>query len=200
MKMAARPMLALVVALGASSARAEGYLSSPYAHRPVLATAGWELAVPVMSLRSNFIDARSLAGLRLGMRFEAGDRLSIGADVGWNRFRQDTALGDQLRMDVVTLRATVHYYFGGSDTQPYLGAGLGGLYREAVLNAGPTQAGWGALGGPELGLLLVVGEGLAIDLAVRYEITTASFDVNGNPAWHVKYPAWLGAHVGFAAF
>lgn len=200
MKMSIRRVLALVVALSASSARADGYLSSPYVHRPVLTTAGWEVAAPVMSLRSDFIDARSLTGLGMGMRFEVGTRLSAGADLAWNRFRQESALGDQLRMDVVSLRGTVHYYFTGSEIQPYAGVGLGGLHRDAVLNGGPTQAGWGLCGGPELGLLLTVGEGVALNVAVRYEITTASFDVNGNPSWHVKFPSWLSAHVGFAVY
>jgi len=195
-----RCVLALSVALSSPSALAEGYLYSPYAHHPVLVTAGWELGVPALSLRSDFIDATSTAGVGFGMRSEIGTRLSAGADVTWRRFRQDSALGDRLRMDAVSLRGTVHYYFTGTEFQPYAGFGVGGLYREANLNAGPTQVGVGVCGGPELGLLLTVGQGLAIHLAIRYEITTTSFNVNGRPDWNVNFPSWFSAQLGFAVY
>jgi hypothetical protein len=41
---------------------------------------------------------------------------------------------------------------------------------------------------------------LALNVAARYEFTTASFDVNGNPALSVKYPSWLAVQVGFAIY
>jgi len=195
-----RRVLGLMVALSSSSALAEGYLYGPYAHRPRLFTAGWEVAVPTMSLRSQFIDATSLTGLGIGMRFGLATQLSAGADFTWNRFRQDSALGDRFRMDAVSLRGTVHYYFTGTEIQPYAGIGVGGLYREAILNSGPTQTGWGLCGGPELGLLLTIGTGLAINTVARYEITTASFDVNGHPNWNVNHPSWFSVQVGFAFY
>jgi outer membrane protein W len=200
MNMSLRCGLALAVALSASPARAEGYLYSPYAHRPTLTTAGWELAVPVMDLRSKFIDAMSTTGLGLGMRYELGTQLSAGADVAWNRFEQNSALGDHFRFDAVSLRGTLHYYFTGSEIQPYAGIGAGGLYREAVLNTGPTQTGFGLCAGPELGLLLTFSQGLALNVAARYEFTTTSFDVNGNPAFNVKFPSWVAVQVGLAIY
>ena len=198
-----RRVLILTIALSAPSAspaRADGYLSSLYEHKPVLTTAGWEFSVPVMDLRSNFINATSTTGLGLGMRFGLGTQLSAGADFAWNRFQQSSALGDTLRMDAITLRGTLHYYFTGSEIQPYAGIGAGGLYREAVLNGGPSQTGFGLCGGPELGLLLTVSQGLALNVAARYEFTTASFDVNGNPNWHVKFPSWVGVQVGVGVY
>lgn len=200
MNTTARCLLALAALLGGAPARADGYLSSPYTHRPTLTTVSWEPAFPLMSLRSEFIDAPSLFGLGLGFRREVGTRLSAGADVIWNRFEQSSTLGDQLRMDVISVRGTIHYYFTGSEIQPYAGLGIGGLYREAIVNTGPTQVGFGLVGGPELGILLTTGDGAAIDIAVRYQITTASFDVNGDPSWHVSLPSWLGAHVGLAFY
>ena len=200
MNISLRRVLAVVVALSASPTHAEGYLYGPYAHRTGLLTAGWEVAVPTMNLRSEFIDATSLTGLGFGLRYGVATRLSAGADVTWNRFRQDSALGDRFRMDAVSLRGTVHYYLTGTEVQPYAGFGLGGLFREAILNGGPTQVGWGLCGGPEAGLLLTRGQGFAIHVAFRYEITTASFDVNGSRGWNVKYPSWLGAHIGVALY
>jgi hypothetical protein len=196
-------VLALTIALSALSAspvRADGYLPNPYEHRTFLTTAGWELSVPVLDLRSNFINATSTTGVGLGMRFGLATQLSAGADLAWNRFQQSSALGDTLRMDAISLRGTVHYYFTGSAFQPYAGIGVGGLYREAVLNTGPTQTGFGLCGGPELGLLLTVDRGLALNVQARYVFTTASFDVNGNPNWHVKFPSWVGVQVGLAAY
>jgi hypothetical protein len=195
-----RRVLAFVVALTASPAHAEGYLYSPYAHQSALLTAGWEVAVPTMSLRSEFIDATSLTGIGVGMRYGLATQLSAGADVTWNRFHQDSAIGDRFRMDAVSLRGTIHYYFSGSRIQPYAGFGAGGLYREAILNDGPTQVGLGVCGGPELGLLLTTGKGVAIHLATRYEITTASFDVNGRSDWNVKFPSWFSVQLGFALY
>jgi hypothetical protein len=192
-------LLALaVIAPGAS--RADGYLSSEFEHRPVLTMAGWELAVPTMSLRSSFIDATSTTGLGVGMRFGVGSQLSMGVDLGWNRFEQSSTLGDRFHMDATSLRLSLHYYFTGSEIQPYVGIGAGGVYREAILNGGPTQTGFGGIGGPELGLLLTVGQGLALNVTARYEFTTASFDVNGNPSWKVKYPSWVGVQVGLAVY
>ena len=78
-----RCVLALTIALSALSAspvRADGYLPNPYEHRTFLTTAGWELSVPVLDLRSNFINATSTTGLGLGMRFGLGTQLSAGAD------------------------------------------------------------------------------------------------------------------------
>jgi hypothetical protein len=198
-----RSVLVLMIALSAASAspaRADGYLQSPYEHRTVLTTAGWELSVPVTDLRSNFINATSTTGVGLGVRFGLATQLSVGADLAWNRFQQSSALGDTLRMDAISLRGTAHYYFTGFEFQPYAGIGVGGLYREAVLNVGPTQTGFGLCGGPELGLLLTVGRGLALNVQARYEFTTASFDVNGNPNWHVKFPSWVSVQVGLAAY
>jgi hypothetical protein len=203
MDISRRRVLVLVIALSAPSAspaRADGYLQSMYEHRTVLMTAGWELGVPVADLRSDFINATSATGFGLGVRFGLGTQLSAGADLSWNRFQQSSALGDTLRMDAISVRGTFHYYFTGSEFQPYAGVAIGGLYREAVLNAGPTQTGIGLCGGPELGLLLTMSRGLALNVAARYEFTTASFDVNGNPNWHVKLPSWVGVQVGLAVY
>ena len=79
-----------------------------------------------MNLRSEFIDATSLDGPRYRDALWAGEQLSAGADLTWNRFQQDSALGDRFRMDAVSLRGTVHYYFTRS-IQPYAGIGAGGL-------------------------------------------------------------------------
>ena len=48
--------------------------------------------------------------------------------MAWNRFDQTSELGDHFRFDAVSLRGTLHYYFTGSDIQPYAGIGVGGLY------------------------------------------------------------------------
>ena len=195
-----RRVLPLAVALVAWSTRADGYLSRPDAYRPLLTTVGGGVAVPTLDLRSDFIGATSSAGLDFGVRYEVGARLSAGGELAWARFQQSSTLGDRFQMDAVSLGATVHYYFTGSEIQPYAGFGLGGLYRKAVLNGGPTQTGWGLCGGPELGLLLTLREGLALNVSARYEVTTASFDVNGDPDWKVKFPSWLGAQVGLALY
>ena len=191
-------VLALALLPGAP-ARADGYLES-LSYKSKLFTIGWDMAFPVGRLRSELIDARSYAGLGVGLRFGVRPKLSLGADFAWNSFVQASpdGRGDR-KLDAFTVRATLHRYFTTSAIQPYIGGGIGALWREAGLPGGPYASGIGACISPEVGLLLTFGRGIALDVAARYQLTTAGIEFAAPPV-SVKFPQWFGIHVGLAVY
>ncbi len=192
--------LTLVTTARLSPARAEGYLWSEYLARSTLLTASWEYGIPVLDLRSKFVSSNSVAGVNAGVRFGILPQLSAGIDATWNDF-SGTRAGAEVRFRAISGRPTMHYYFTRSEIQPYVGLGVGVAYREAVLGGGPTQTYFGLCVDPQIGVLLTFTEGVALNVAARFELTTTSFVVNGDPAlWEVTRPSWIGLQVGLATY
>ncbi len=94
--------------------------------------------------------------------------------------------------------ATLHYYLGRSEVQPYVGLGAGAMYRRSTWESGPAQTGFGFCASPQFGVLFTVTRGIALNVLARYVFTTGSFDVDGVGAWRVKYPQWIGLQAGVA--
>lgn len=196
----ALPALTAALALFATAAGAEGYSASRYTHRPMLLQVGWEYALPLGQLRSSFLDTGTPAGIEGELRATLTTQLSAGVALSWKRFQQTHASGDPARLAAFAARGTLHYYLTRTSFQPYLGIGIGGLYREAVLGGRPTQTGFGFCADPQVGMLITLDQGFALNLVVRYELTTASLDVSGQPYPPVRYPQWLGFQVGLAFY
>jgi outer membrane protein W len=98
-------------------------------------------------------------------------------------------------LNTFALRGTAHYYFSENAFQPYAGVGIGGVwtstYQQAIDIARSTNGFFFALD-PEIGALYRVSPGLAIDVLVRYQWTTAQFS-------SVKDAAWFGFQIGLAS-
>jgi hypothetical protein len=194
-------ILALLAALlPAAATRADGYLYSPYATQRTMITADWEYAIPVFSLRSQLIQANSPAGIGLGVRTGIAERLSVGFDFTWNNFQDTYSSGEHATFIALTGMATLHYYLGRSEVQPYVGLGAGAMYRRSSWESGPVQAGFGFCASPQFGVLFTVTRGIALNVLARYVFTTGSFDVDGDGAWRVKYPQWIGLQAGVALY
>lgn len=192
-------LVAALALLPGSPARADGYLESASYHS-TLFTVGWDAAAPIGKLRTGFIDRRSYTGLGLGLRFGQRPQLSVGGDFTWNRFSQASPDGGGDRtLDAFTARLTLHRYFTTSAVQPYIGGGIGGVWREAGVGGASYASGIGACIAPEIGLLLTFGRGIALDIAARYELTTANVEFT-NPPVSAKFPQWIGVHVGFGVY
>jgi len=193
-------ILLLVVLALPSAAKAEGYLYSEFAPRRTLYTVAWEYGFPTLALRSAFVNGSSPAGVEAGLQFGVAPLLSWGIDFTWNKFQSTYPQGAQATFWAVSGRATLDWYLSRSSIQPFLGIGVGGLYREAVYGPGPTQTGFGFCVDPQVGVMFTVDDGVAIKIAARWEFTTASFDVNGSPTWPVKNPSWVGVQAGLALY
>jgi len=192
--------LLLACVLHPAAAIADGYMYSAYAHRPFLLGVSWEYGLPTADLRTNFVNRGSPSGVQATVRYGLAARFSAGLDLSWNRFQQTLPTGDQARMDATSARATVHYYLLASEIQPYVGVGAGGVWRRATLGAAPSQTGFGFCVDPQVGVLLTVGNGVALNVHARYVFTTASFDLGGQPQVSVRSPRWVQAGVGVALY
>jgi hypothetical protein len=190
-----RLLLLSLVLLAPLASRADGFIQTERLHRSKILTFAWEYSLPMQSLRSDFISSGSPAGVDVGARFGISRRISLGAAFTWNGMTQS---GDPKKsLQALSLRGMAHWYFTNSEIQPYVGLFAGGAYMEVVQGAGPTQTGFAPLAGPELGFLFTVGDGVALILAARYEITFASIAVNDDPALPVlKNPSWVAIQAG----
>src|SRR5512136_2361498 len=81
--------LAAIIALCApvSEVRADGYLDEWHPHQSYWSV-GWEIGVPVDSLRSNWVGAVSPAGGQFEVRVGLMEHLSVGVALNYNWFSQ----------------------------------------------------------------------------------------------------------------
>jgi hypothetical protein len=181
------------------AARADGYIQTERLYRSKLFSISWEYSIPVTSLRANLTSAGSAAGLDGGLRFGVSRRLSLGASLTWNGFNQSA--NPTSSFQVISLRGTAHWYFTSNEVQPYVGLFAGGAYLESMQGSGPTQINWAPVGGPEVGFLFTVADGLALILAGRYEMAFTTVQVNGDPALaSIKWPSWASIQAGIAFY
>jgi outer membrane protein W len=161
---------------------------------------GWEYSFPVSQLQARFIDSGTPVGIQGEFRTTLLTQLSAGVAVTWNKFEQTYTTGEEASYNAISVRGTLHYYFTRSSIQPYVGLGVGGVYQEALFSGGPGQTEFAFCADPQVGLLLTLDQGFAVNVLVRYEFTTGSFDVNGSPGWTVANPQWVAIQVGLAFY
>ena len=181
----------------AGEARAQGYADSSY-HLTRLLSVGWEGARPTAEL-ADFVSNDSPRGLQVEVRYSVVRQLSLGVAVSYNWFAQNLPQGeiaypDALvtgpvyhRAQFITLRATGHLLLTRGPIQPYLGVGLGGVrydVREEIGGLAVKSTGYGLAADPEVGLLVTVRRGLAINLQLRYQMARVEFAGVKNPAWY----------------
>ena len=143
----------------------------------------WELAQPLYDLR-NFVDT-SPYGAAIEARFALGRHFSTGLELNWNSFTD----GPNHGIDAFAAGWTGHWYLSRSSVQPYLGVGVGPMYRRMD----PSDDFFGLSVDPQLGCLFTLDKGVALNVAVRYEFTTTW-------AYSVYHSQWLGFRVGIAAY
>ncbi len=144
------------------------------------------------------------AGLETG--FFLGRHFSLGVSGNWHAFYKPagetsvrttdntTYSGNGYRyLNTVPLFATAHYYYGkGDGLTPYIGAGVGTIYRRHDVRMGDydfRRSGWQFGLFPEAGLHFPVGQGVRFTVNARYNY---GFE-NGNAA----RSSYLNANVGF---
>ncbi len=187
--------------LAASAQAADGYLYGEHAGRhTTLVGVAWEYALPTWDLRSKLVEENSPQGAALTFRRGVLPRVSAGVDIGWNRFRHAFPNGGAAEFQDYAARLTGHLYLSTSRLQPYLGLGVGGVWREVAVVSARTSGGLGFTVDPQLGLLYTVRPGVALHLAARYAFTTASLDVVGDKRWRVENPQWVGLQAGLAFY
>ncbi len=203
---ARRAAFALAFLLAAASARSDGYVESP--HRlTTLVGVTWEGGVPLTSMRG-YADQLSYRGGQVEVRFGLVRHLSVGLATSWNWFSQTfptrsvqypsaTVTGRAYdRVQLITLRATAHWYLTDGPVQPYLGAGIGAAWvsdYQSVSTLATSDSRFALTVDPQLGILVSVGRGLAIDVAARWHYTRARFA-------QVENANWAGLAVGVAAY
>ena len=197
---------AILLALAPGLARADSYLESPY-RLTTLVSLTWEVGVPLQDLRS-YVDEPSYRGGQLEVRFGLARHLSVGLATSWNWFAQNFAQKSLSypnatvtaavydRVQLITLRGTLHWYLLDGPVQPYLGLGAGGAWHstfQAVADLSDSSHGFDFTADPNLGILFTIGPGLAVHLAARYQFTLAKFR-------GVERAQWLGASLGLAVY
>ncbi len=190
----ARAFAVSVLVLGASGAEAQ------YGRRPAdgfspgetLYGLNWEVSAPIGDFKNSFISDWGLRGFSGEGRYMLPQGISVGASFSWNRWSQEWSnlqvdvpngniSGPVYRYaDMFALRFLVHYYFTQSAIQPYVGAGIGGVWAysyQQIVDLGWSQDSFNFIVDPELGVLVKLMPGntaLHLNLAVRYTYTTAS--------------------------
>jgi hypothetical protein len=198
-------LVTFLFASGAAFAQ-EGTYQEGFHPKMGLAMLSWEVAAPVGSLH-DWEGNVTPSGGEFEVRSCVAKQLSVGAATTWNWFNQNinsltetqgnvTFTGPiYRRMNSFSLRATGHYYFTENAFQPYAGVGIGGVwtstYQQSINVARSTNGFWFGLD-PEIGALYRVSPGLALDLMVRYQWTTAKFST-------VNDAAWFGFQIGLAS-
>lgn len=204
----ATTVLALAASLlAARPARAAAYLDDWHPYQTYWAV-GWSAAVPVTTLRSNFISNPGLLGGGFDIRIGVIGRLAVGFSGTWNWFDQTisslTVQQGQLtftgpvyrRLGAFTALATVHYYFTQSAVQPFVGVGLGGVWfstLQQTVNRPQNTSTSGLVVAPEVGFLFNVAERLGLYLSGRYQ-----FNMTTIPG--VKNPQWASVQAGLAYY
>ncbi len=194
------------VLLATGAARADGFLESG-SQLSTLVSLSWEAVVPQGALRE-FIDQTAWRGGELQIGAGVARHLSLGMCASWNWVAQSFPSGSfqfpdatitgaaYRRLQLVGLRATLHWYLGGGPVQPWLGAGLGGGWHQsylAVADVVRTASAWHAAAEPRAGLLWTVSPGLAVNLQARYVFTTARLG-------EAREARWLAVALGVAVY
>ena len=186
------------VLLSGAAARAQWGLTGLRQGQTIWAL-NWEVAGPIGDFQ-NYIKNWSLVGFSLEARYLVKKNLSVGGSFSFNRWEETysqisvpitlpgsgatgVATGPVYRYnDMFGLRAVVHYYLGEGDSklQPYVGAGIGGVWSYAyqqIADLANTQDSFNFIVSPEVGVLYTLLQGttsMALNLAFRYTFTTAS--------------------------
>jgi hypothetical protein len=199
----ARSLAAAILFLAAGTARAQA--TSFY--RPVQSM--WSLSYQMgetLGDLSDFIDETSWSGFRLDFRWRVRENLSAGIVTDWSRYDQEFSMltvevpngavsGPLFRyLDTFAIRATAHWYPMKGKVAPYLGVALGGIWTydyQQIADLATTDSEFAFAGGPDVGLLLTLRPGLALDAGLSYTWTSA--DV--GPYADAQYLNW---RVGFA--
>jgi hypothetical protein len=194
----AAAILALAATLlVARPAHAEAFLDDWHPYQTYWAV-GWSAAVPVTSLRSNFISNTGVLGGGFDIRIGVVGRLAVGVNGTWNWFDQTisslTVQQGQLtftgpvyrRLGAFTALATVHYYFTQSAVQPFVGVGLGGVWfstLQQTVDRPQNTSTSGLAVAPEVGFLFSVAQRLGLYLSGRYQFNLTTIPGVKNPQW-----------------
>lgn len=190
--------LAAVACLSATAAQAQW---TEYRPDKSLMLVGWGLAQPLGNL-TDFQTGTSTAGFAMEFRSMVRPRMSAGLAFDYNRFDRSRSLESRTSPDGSVLSAptyrysdqfgikvTGHYYFTDGGFRPYAGVGLGGNWNYAYLQIADIadyDQGFTFIASPEVGLLWELAAGrtsVALNLAFRYNITTAYFLGVENAQW-----------------
>jgi hypothetical protein len=186
-------ILATLVAVPAKGA--DGYLW--HHDGGSLFSLGWECGTqPMGSPQTSF----SPVGLYLEYQKGVARQLSLGVALQYNRFDYQFDAQPGAHMNALALQATVHYYFTRSTLQPYVGLGAGGAWHELAASEASSDRGYGFSASGQVGVLLTVGTGVALNLALGYQFTTGTVSVNGDPTWSVTNPRWFWGNVGVSFY
>jgi hypothetical protein len=181
----------------AHRAHATGYLDDWHPHQTYWAV-GWNVAVPVESLRSNWQTNPGWLGGGFDIRVGLIGRLALGASGTWNFFDQTyssltveqpsyTFTGPVYRrLSSFTALATAHYYLTQSAVQPFIGVGIGGGWftaRQQIVDRDVTTYTSGLAVAPEVGFLFSVAPRLGLVLSARYQYNLTTFGAVRNPSW-----------------
>jgi len=189
----------LAAACLAATAPAQAQWSS---YRPVksLFLIGWGLAQPLGDLE-DYQTGTSVAGMSLEFRSTVKPRISVGLAFDYNRFEHTSfetvqkpgnavLSGPAYRYaDQFGIKVTFHGYLLDGPLRPYGGVGIGGDWSYAYVQSADlasTESGFHFLVTPEVGLIWqIVGGGtsVALNVAVRYNYSTASFQNVDNAQW-----------------
>jgi hypothetical protein len=198
-----RSLAAAVLVAAAGTARAQ----TTSFYRPIQSI--WSLSYQMgetLGEVADFVDETSWSGFRLDFRWRVRENLSAGIVTDWSRYDQTTSLftlegpnstvsGPVFRyLETFAVRATAHWYPMKGRLAPYLGLTAGGIWtydytQIADLAASDTSFAFAV--GPDAGLLVAVGPGLALDAGLSWTWTSA--DV--GPQQDAQYLNW---RVGFA--
>ncbi len=191
-------LAAAAIALAtASPARATGYLDDWHPYQTYWAV-GWDCAVPVLGMRSDFISNPAWLGGTFDVQIGVTGRLAVGVNGTWNWFDQTfpnlTVQGSSFtftgpvyrRVSNFTALATARYYLTSGAVQPWVGVGAGGTWvstLQQVVNipVGSSNSGFAFAG--ELGVLFTVAERLGLYLAGRYQYNLTTLPGVANPQW-----------------
>ena len=193
-----RALVAALCLSGASAAQAQW---AEYRPDSSLWLTGWGLAQPLGNY-TDFQTGTSTAGFSMEFRSMVKPRLSAGLAFDYNRFDHSNSLESKgypnggvvsaptyRYSDQFGIKLTGHYYFAESGFRPYLGAGVGGNWNYSYIQVADLASydqGFTAIFTPEAGILweLVGGRTqVALNLALRYNLTTAWFHGVENAQW-----------------
>jgi len=190
-------VLAVAACLGASTAQAQW---TSYKPDQSIFLVGWGLAQG-MDKMSDFQSGTSYEGFGLEFRSMLRQSVSAGLAFDYNRFSQTRSLESVQRgngilsgptyryTDQFGIKVTGHFYLFEGAFRPYLGAGIGGDWSYAYVQSadlGQTKQGFYFIFAPEVGLMWNAfsgGTSVGINIAVRYNMTNASFQSVNNAQW-----------------
>lgn len=192
--------------LAATAAQAQEFTS----YRPIrtLYVVNWEPSWTVGDFSDDYIDEWSWRGMSFEGRTMIREGISLGLGFNFNRFDQTksnvvrqiqgggTISAPVFRyVDDLGIKALIHGYLARGPLLPYVGVGIGGVWTYAysqTVDIGDTDDSFSFIVSPEVGLIYTVSRGatsIGLNLAVRYNYTTADF---GN----VSDAQWINGAVG----